>query len=338
MGALIIIIFFVIVIAIIKGNLKSKPEEKRDYKKDNSISQREYIPSENKSTMGSFEKKYEDLEKEKKLAFEKYYAEFKDFKISTLEFLIESGKKSSYEDYTEDDKIKFKAQKTLIEEKRKDEELLRIQNQLQSVKINQNLVESINKNYNTVNEIDKIVRSINFKFLNYSEKSKIINFLELKNSMSTKQFYETVFRGYHCDDIEEISFNYKCLPDGSFEIYRKYKENGSEYNSTWTGNIISKQDIDLNNAYKKEKDELDAAVKIYSKIIESESTPIATYINTAERISIILGKQKSHEIDYYFLSNIYNVIRESSKNNDFGFFNPTIISKRLEKAENKIKK
>jgi hypothetical protein len=281
---------------------------------------------------------YKATEEEKKSIFNKYYEEFKNFDISTLNHFIESGKKSSYEEYTDDDKMKFKAQRTLIEEKRKVEELRRIQNQLQTVKINQNLVESINENYNNVNEIDKIVRSINFNLLYSTEKTKIDNLLELKGSMTTKQFYEIVFRGNYCNDIEEVSFNYKCLPDGMFEIERKYKENGSEYNSIWTGNLISKQDIDFNFAYKKENLDLNEAIKLYSNIIESESTPMITYIKTAERISIILGKQKMYETDYYLLSNIYNVISESCKNTDFGFFNPAIISTRLEKAEKKLDK
>lgn len=317
------IIVIVIIFSVGKAKTNTEIEEKIVHVKKNYVYE---------------EKKYVPSEDEKKSIFDRYYAEFKDFDISTLDFIIETGKKSSYHDYTEDDKMKFKAQKTLIEEKRKVEQTRRIQKQLQNVKSNINLVEYMKKDYCPVNEIDNIVRSINFNLLNTSGESRINNFLELKNNMSTKQFYEIVLRGCHCDDIEEISFNYKCLSDGNFEIERKYKENGSEYNSIWTGGIISKQDVDFDNAYKKEKVDLTESVKLYSKIIESESTPMITYINASERISIILGKQKMYETDYFFLSNIYNIIRESSKNNDFGFFNPTIISKRLEKAENKIKK
>lgn len=58
-----------------------------------------------------------NIELEKKRLFEEYYSKYKNYEISTLEDMIEFGRKNSYKDYTLDDKMKFKACKTLIREK-----------------------------------------------------------------------------------------------------------------------------------------------------------------------------------------------------------------------------
>jgi len=156
--------------------------------------------------------------------------------------------------------------------------------------------------------------------------------------MSTKKFNEIFFNEYNSDDYKELSFNYKYMSDGKFEIERKFKENDSEGSSIWSGSAITKEYIDYCSAKEKEKSLLLDAISLYVKIIESESTPITTYINTAERISIILGKQKLYETDYYFLSNVFNSICESIKTDNFGFFNIEIFSERLARAEKKINK
>ena len=60
-----------------------------------------------------------DEEKEKKQTFEKYLEEYKDYSVDQLEALIIENKKENYSDYTLDDKQKFRAMKTLIENKLK---------------------------------------------------------------------------------------------------------------------------------------------------------------------------------------------------------------------------
>lgn len=281
---------------------------------------------------------YKKIAEEKEMLYNKYYAEYKNFDISTIEMQLELGYKSTYEEYTEDDKMKFKAQKTLISEKREKENLLKIKNQILSLKLNPNLVEYINGNYIPINEVDSMVRSIRYTIFKNDEKTIVNRFIELKNSMDTKKFNEIVFRQYNYDDFEELSFNYQYMSDGTFEIERKFKENGSEGSSKWCGSVITREDIDYFRAKEKEKTLLLDAISLYVKIIESETTPINRYISTAYRISIILGKQKLYETDYYFLSNVYKTICESIKSDNFGIFDFSIISERLEKADKKLNK
>ena len=157
--------------------------------------------------------------------------------------------------------------------------------------------------------------------------------------MSTKQFYETLFKGSSFShEVKELSFDHKHLPDGKFEIIVGYSEYGSEYRLSWRGHLITKEDIKFRKAIDIEKTDINEAIKLYKNIIESESTPIITYINASERISIILGKEKLYETDYYFLKNAYEIITKSSEKSDFGWFNSTIITKRLERAHKKFDK
>lgn len=60
-----------------------------------------------------------DDENGKKELFAKYLEEYKDHSIEELEQLIETNKKEDYNDYTLDDKQKWRAMKTIIEEKSK---------------------------------------------------------------------------------------------------------------------------------------------------------------------------------------------------------------------------
>lgn len=60
-----------------------------------------------------------DEEIEKKQVFEKYLEQYKDYSVDQLELLINENKKENYSDYTLEYKQKYRAMKTLIENKSK---------------------------------------------------------------------------------------------------------------------------------------------------------------------------------------------------------------------------
>lgn len=60
-----------------------------------------------------------ETEKEKKVFYEKFLEEYKDFAVEDLEKLIVENKKENYADYTIEDKQKWRAMKTIIERKTK---------------------------------------------------------------------------------------------------------------------------------------------------------------------------------------------------------------------------
>jgi len=97
------VIGIVIIVAIANANKKSTPPP--SVKKNYSNTIRKDMYREN----------IEDEELKNNL-FKNFYEEYKHYSIIDLEILIERGRKSQYNDYSLEDKMKFKAQKTLIEE------------------------------------------------------------------------------------------------------------------------------------------------------------------------------------------------------------------------------
>lgn len=207
---------------------------------------------------------------EKEQHFKTYYEKFKNNSISQLNDQIELNKKDNYEDYSVEDKMKFKAQKTLIAQKLKEEWNSKINNTINSTKVNSNLLDNIQNDYKPVSEIDSIVRSIKLP--------------TLVNS------YE------HASNID---------------LYQvKQKE------------VINQID----------------AVSDYSDIISSENLTILTCVNVAKRISIILGKEKLHSTNYFFLAKVWLAISEFHNMGNKINVDVYEIAERLIKAEKKLSK
>ncbi|NDV96454.1 3'-5' exonuclease [Dysgonomonas sp. 521] len=190
-------------------------------------------------------------------------------------------------------------------------------------------------------DISKIINSITFSELKEDNERIINQFISLKNSSDIKTFYHIICpHKPYFHPIKEISFKYKHLSGNDFELEYEYllEDNDSIRNSD-TFTLETEEDKIYSKAQKYENIDINESIKLYIQIVECRFSHIGVYFRALNRLSVILGKIKRHDLDIILLTKGLKVL-EVALSDTSGYLREYCISQireRLEKSKKKVK-